>query len=158
MFPKIKPLLVCVVAGVPSAAYAQTDVPFGGVVAQRHYCEILVQSPGVLAASVDFLELSSRQAGGVPGSARVTTTNGSYRASIDVPTGFIAYPQDGATGVSYSTLFEGTGATVFPDTSGATPVKLKRGVTEIDTHFIATRSGSTFPAGGYSAELVLRCE
>ena len=137
---------------------AQQGIPFGGTVGVRHYCQIVLTGNGVMAPSPDFLELSSMQAGGVAGVAEITTTNGSFDASIDTPTGFSTMPTGGDTGVSFSSNYSMTGVTTVPQTPGGTVTKLKRGLTNLSANFIATRVGSVFPAGSYSSVLVLRCE
>jgi hypothetical protein len=106
----------------------------------KHFCAIVVTQPGSLAASPDNMELSSRQAGGRPGIAQITATNSSFDLTIDPPSGFNLAPSGGA------------------EASGAFPMDIKRGVSQIEANFVATRNGSPFPAGQYSAELVLRCE
>ncbi len=156
-------VLSCVIAATGTfstypADAAQQGVPFGANVAQRHFCQILVLNPGVLAPSADFLELSSKQAGGSAGIAELTATNGSFWLSTDAPTGFTTMPTGGDTGVVFSSTYQTSGDTTTPETPGTTSTKLKRGVTQASVHMIANRSGSVFPAGNYSGEVTVRCE
>jgi hypothetical protein len=124
----------------------------------KHFCAIVVTQPGSLAASPDNMELSSRQAGGRPGIAQITATNSSFDLTIDPPSGFNLAPSGGATDTSFASTISATGSTSFAEASGAFPMDIKRGVSQIEANFVATRNGSPFPAGQYSAELVLRCE
>lgn len=124
----------------------------------KHFCAIVVTQPGRLAPSPDNMELSSRQAGGTPGRAEITATNSSYNLSIDPPGGFDLSPSGGSTDTSFSATFSATGSTSFAETPGAVAMDIKRGVSQIEANFIAMRNDSPFPAGNYSAQLVLRCE
>ena len=154
----VSALIACAIAD-PALA-VQSGVAFGGTVALRQVCQIIVSTPegGTLAASPDLVELSSRQVGGDPGTAEVRATNAAFSISIDSPAGFTSMPVGGDTGVTLSSTYSGAGATVFADQPGTTAVNMKKGLTIVSTHFIASRVGDTFPEGSYAGELTLRCE
>jgi hypothetical protein len=124
----------------------------------KHFCAIVVTQQGLLAPSPDNMELSSRQQGGRPGIAQVTATNSSYDLTIDPPGGFVISPTGGSADTTFTSTYSATGATNVADSPGQFALDIKRGVSQIEANFIATRNNSPFPAGQYSAELVLRCE
>lgn len=121
-------------------------------------CAVIIGNGGVLAATPEAMELSSRSFGGAPGSAEVVTDTGSFSLQIDTPLGFSNAPAGGNDGVTFHASYSGFGVTSFSETPGNIPVRLKNGQTSIQAHLWATRTSSPFPAGQYRAELVLRCE
>lgn len=126
--------------------------------ASPHFCAITVTQNGRLVAGIGNQELNSSLAGGTAGVADVTATNSSFEISIDQPTGFTSAPANGNDNTTFSSTYSGFGKTNFSSTPGDIPVRLKKGITTVETHFIATRTPDAFPAGNYNGELVLRCE
>lgn len=106
--------------------------------------------------------LSSKEAGGVPGMARIYSFE-DYWISVDGPTSFSTAPAGGNNNVAFQTLFSGTsfhnGAT-FAERPGNSPVQLQTGftVTDVSVSLIATKTVSSFPHGSYSAWTIVRCE
>ena len=122
-------------------------------------CQILVVNSGNLGSGLENNTLSSKIYGGKSGSAQIVTTNGSYSLSIDPPLGFSASPVGGNQNVTMNASYSGQGVTNFSETPGTIDIRLKRGLTVVDTHLTAKKSdGQPFPAGFYSAEVTLRCE
>ena len=122
-------------------------------------CEIIVVSPGSIGASIENKVLSSKLMGGRAGTAHINATNSSYSLSVDNPVGFTAMPAGGSDGVIMTASFMGNGDTNFSETPGNYNVRIKRGLTIVQTHMTAERTnGIPFPAGYYSAEITLRCE
>jgi hypothetical protein len=124
----------------------------------QQFCEIVVQSNGVMAANVLATRLSSQGYGGEPARADVTTNTGSFYASIDRPNGFSLAPNGGNTDVVFTTSLSGTGKTNFADAPGDSRVKLKNGLTKVEVNLEAAKQSGPFPAGHYRVELTLRCE
>ena len=125
---------------------------------KNNYCQIVLGNEGVLREVPGLFELSSKSAGGRPGSAQVMTSNASFRVSIDTPLGFHSAPRDGNNGVVMAASYSGHGASNFSETPGSIQHKLKKGLTNIEAHLVAHRNGEPFPAGNYAAVLTLRCE
>ncbi len=160
--------VVALAAGLTLNADAQEDNINGGpfaaenliewaAAANKHFCMVVVGNPGTMAAAIGNASLSSKVAGGYAGTADITTTNASYRASIVAPAGFINSPNL-AGPVTFSADFSGSGATNFFNVPSLTEVKLKNGVTSIKADLTAKIQGTVFSAGTYQAELTLRCE
>lgn len=124
----------------------------------RHYCQIVLTSPGTLRPSVDNMNLSSKNIGGNAAGAQIITTNSSFDVSIDEPLGFTISPTGGDDAVTFKTSMMGNGTTNFSETPGHITTSVKRGRTELEIHLTAERLIDPFPAGQYGAELTLRCE
>ena len=147
------------IASFPRPVLAATaGINFGGTIGINNFCQVVLVEGGILAQSNDQQELSSKQVGGRAGRAQITTTSGRYSVSIDTPSGFSSMPVGGDTNVSFASTYSLSGATALAETSGNTATKLKRGLTDIVTQFIATRSIDPFPAGTYGSVLTVRCE
>lgn len=125
---------------------------------KHSYCQIILGGEGVLREVPGLFELSSKSAGGRPGSAQVMTSNSSFRVNIDTPLGFHSAPRGGNSGVVMTASYTAHGASNFSETPGNIQHKLKKGITNIEAHLVAHRNGDPFPAGNYSAVLTLRCE
>lgn len=124
----------------------------------RHFCQITLQSPGILGVNPDATELGSRSFGGAPGTALVATSNSSFEIVIDEPLGFSRAPVDAHDGLVMKTSYLGSGSSSFSEKPGNIPQRVKKGLTTVEVHLAASRNGKPFPAGNYSAELTLRCE
>ena len=155
---KICLLAVACAAMSGPALSAQQGINFGGTIGVRQFCQVILVEGGVLAQSNDQQQLSSTEVGGAAGRAQITTTSGRYSVSIDTPTGFTVMTSGGDSDVTYTSAYSLTGATTAPETSGEIETKLKRGLTDMATHFTASRLTSPFPAGAYSSMLTVRCE
>lgn len=160
--------VAAIAAGLALHAGARADEVHGGAFAaenliewaaasNKHFCMVIVGSPGTMAAAIGNASMSSKFAGGYAGTADITTTNASYRASIVAPSAFINSPNL-AGPVTFAAEFSGSGATNFFNTPSLTEVKLKNGVTNIKADLTAKIEGAVFAAGSYQAELTLRCE
>lgn len=160
--------LVALLAGFSLNAAAQDNRINGGPFAaedliewaaadNKHFCMVVVGNPGTMAAAIGNASLSSKVAGGYAGTADITTTNASYRASVIAPSGFINSPNL-AGPVTFQAEFSGTGATNFFNVPSLTEVKLKNGITNIKADLTAKIEGAVFAAGNYQAEVTLRCE
>jgi len=123
-----------------------------------HYCMIMLSGAGSLGVSYDSTQMGSKQPGGRSGTALVEATRSSYRLSLDTPASFSSSPPGGNDGTDFKTSFSGNGSTNFSERPGTRKVKLKKGKSRISTHFYASKTAETFPAGNYTAELTLRCE
>ncbi len=125
----------------------------------NNFCQIVLVNEGNLHEIPGTYKLSSKGGGGRPGVAQVTTSNSSYRVTVDQPLGFINAPFGGNSSVLMKASYSGSGSSNFSETPGDIEQKLKRGTTTIETNLVAERSdGTPFPAGRYTAELTLRCE
>lgn len=150
---RISGLLVAsfgVLAGLTGVSNAQNT---------KHFCLIERISDGSIQPNIQNTEITSRQFGGYSGRLKVTATRSSYRLVVDDPLGFEYSPANAGNAAEYKTFFLGNGATNFAERPGNEPVKIKKGETFIETHFVATKlNNNTFPAGNYNAKLTLRCE
>ncbi len=125
--------------------------------ANNHFCMVVIGNPGTMAPTIGNVALSSKVAGGYSGTAEITATNSSYRASVIAPAGFISSPNLPGP-VSFEADFSGSGATNFSNVPALYEVKIKKGLTSISADLTATIQGGAFTAGYYQAELTLRCE
>lgn len=167
LFPLARLALIALIAGNIASARAQDadggmlspggDLVEWAAAASKHYCMVVVGNPGTMAPAIGNVALSSKVAGGYAGTAEITATNSSYRASLIPPVAFVSSPNLPAP-VTFDAEFTGTGATNFYNVPGMTEVKIKRGMTSIKADLTATMQGGSFAAGHYQAELTLRCE
>ncbi len=160
--------LAAFAAGVIPQAGAQNGGINGGPIgaenliewaaaANKHFCMVVVGNPGTIAPAIGNASLSSKVAGGYSGTAEITTTNSSYRASVVAPAAFVSSPNLGGP-VTFLAEFSGTGATNFFNIPSLNEIKLKKGTTSIKADLTATIQGAAFSAGNYQAEVMLRCE
>ena len=126
--------------------------------ANKQFCQIIVTRNGTMMQNVGSTKLSSQINPAMPGTADVTTSNGSYYLSVDRPSGFSIAPSGGSDDVEFSTLFTGSGKTDFALTPGDSRVKLKKGLTNVEVHLEARKLRGSFKAGNYRATVILRCE
>lgn len=124
----------------------------------RGICILVVANPGVLVASVDMTALSSDSIGGRMGRAIVLTLTSSNSLVLDAPAAFRTMPAGNVPPTTFSGKMRGNGATQFLEQPAGAPVKLKRGVTDVDVSLTASAQGGTYPSGSYATEAVLRCE
>lgn len=135
---------------IPSTAVAQNNA---------QSCTIIVDNtPGVMSQNADTSILSSEQAGGQPARAQIIATNSSFRASIDAPSGFSVFPNNGNHNTEFSASFSSRGATKFLSVSEDVERRIKKGRSRIRIHMTAKRLNGSFPAGNYEATVTLRCE
>lgn len=144
-------------SGINGGPFAAEDLIEWAAASNKHFCMVVVGNPGTMAAAIGNASMSSKFAGGYSGTADITTTNASYRASIIAPSSFINSPNL-AGPVTFQAEFSGTGVTNFFNVPSLTEVKLKNGITNIKADLTAKIEGAVFAAGNYQAELTLRCE
>lgn len=155
--------LLAGVAAQQDADAAQGNINFGINIYQPNYCAIVVQNDGTLAADVSGHVLSSKEAGGVSGIATIYSL-WSYDISVDAVPFFLAMPTGGDTGVTISSTFSGSAVNArgrtFAERPGNQPVRLRRGysITQVTVDMAATRVGTPYPAGDYTALSIVRCE
>lgn len=143
--------------GIKGGAFPAENLIEWAASSNQHFCMVVVGNPGTIAPAIGNAAMSSKVAGGYSGTAEITATNSSYRATIMAPAGFSSSPNLSAP-VTFEAEFSGTGATNFFNTPGLTEVRIKRGVTSISADLTAKIHGSVFAAGSYQAEITLRCE
>lgn len=125
----------------------------------KQSCTIIVENtPGLMRQNADTTILASTQAGGQSARAQINATNSSYRASIDAPSGFSVFPNQGNNNTDFSASFSSSGATQFLSTPDNVERKIKKGTSNIKVHMSARRLNGSFPAGNYAATVTLRCE
>lgn len=127
--------------------------------AAKHSCTIEKVSDGNIVPNIANRKLTSKRFGGYSGRLKITTTRGRYKLRVNDPLGFTNSPANGADAVQFKTSFMGNGATNFAERPGYQRIKLKEGVTFVETHFVAKKlNRKTFPAGNYTATLTLTCK
>jgi hypothetical protein len=129
-----------------------------GTKGNPHFCQIILNQPGLLRSSVDNMKLSSKANGGSSARAQILASNSSYNISIDEASGFTMAPVGGNDQTTFRSSVIGYGASTFAETPGTIPTRMKRGQTDLEIDLVAERISEPFPAGEYSAELTLRCE
>ncbi len=155
-------LTFATIFGVFSNQASAQTVNFSGNIAAPNACIIVVLSDGTLAPNAAGTQLSSKNPGGVGGTANVFSfTN--YRLWLDPPTFFTLMPPGfDDSGVAFSTLFSGTSifrGRNFTDRRGTSPTRLRRGfsITRITADLIADNPFA-FSTGNYASYATLRCE
>ena len=126
--------------------------------ANPQFCQIVITQNGVLAANAGATKLTSQGYAGEAARAEITTSNGSYYASVDRPNGFSSSPNGGNADVVFATYISGSGKTGFADTPGDSRVKLKNGLTKLEVNLEASKQKGAFASGHYRADITLRCE
>ena len=133
-------------AFVPVQASAQ-NVTFSGSV--PHRCVIVISDgDGVLVTSADGTTMSSRLAGGDPGDATVTATNGSFTLSSSVTTGNGDTPDTESGEMDIL-----TNNTASATTSQALT---NSGANDVDVHYVSTKAAG-FTVGVYNPVVTLTC-
>jgi hypothetical protein len=135
---------------------ATANVPFTGAVLS--VCVLTVGTPGVIAPNSSYTQLSSKNAGGSAGTVTALATGTGFAITTEAPSSFTSAPAGGGTNAAFASSYSGSGATTISSTDGATQTSLNAGTTNLDVHLTATKSSGTFPAGSYSAEVLVRCE
>lgn len=147
----------------PGAAHAATgNVVFQGSITTNNSCAINVRQNGRLGISADYRTLSSKLAGGLVGIADVTAI-GNFQISATTIPSFTVAPVGGNTNTTFQSLFSGASVLFganFAERPGSNPVTLPfiLSITRLNIHFVATRTGSSFPTGPYEGTVVVRCE
>jgi hypothetical protein len=145
---------VTVLSGTSFAATA--DVPFTGAILS--ICALTVGIPGVVAPNATYDELSSTNAGGTNGTIAALTTGSGFSVTTEAPSNFTLAPTGGGTNVTFASAYSATGVTTISLSAGNTVTPLNVGLTTVSVQLEATKSSGTFPAGAYSAEVLVRCE
>jgi hypothetical protein len=140
------------VAGLPATA----DIPFTGAILS--ICALTVGVPGILAPNATYDELSSSNSGGSNGTIAALTTGGGFTITTEAPSNFTLSPTGGGTNVTFDTAYTATGVTTISLSAGETISPLNVGLTTVSVRLEATKSTGSFPAGAYSAEVLVRCE
>ena len=146
-----------------AADAASGNVWFGVNISAPALCLIIVRNDGTLGLDATRQVLSSKEAGGNSATADVYSL-WSYNVTVDAVPFFVAMPPDGDTGVTISSSYSGTALNfrglTFPEQPGNVPVTLNTGFsgTRLNIDMDATRVGSTYPAGNYTALSIVRCE
>ncbi len=146
-----------------AADAASGNVYFGINIYMPSACFIQVQNDGTLALNGSGQVLSSKQSGGVSAVADVHSF-ARYWLQVDAVPFFVAMPPGGDNGVTISSTFSGTALNArgltFPERPGSSRIRLRNGysATRVTIDMNATRVGSRYPAGDYTALSILRCE
>lgn len=148
--------VAAVVAMLPLQANATTSgAQFISVVSDS--CSINVTQNGTLDPRSNFRRLTSRSGPGIPGRAIITTTAGSFVASVDAPTAFNTKPAADTEPETFRAWHRSNGATSYSNTQGDETLNI--GTNNIRIHMDARKlPGQKFEAGLYQATVVLRCE
>ena len=148
------------VAGLTSFSLAgraaTADIPFTGAILS--ICALTVGVPGILAPNATYDELSSTNAGGTNGTIAALTTGGGFTITTEAPSNFTLAPTGGGTNVTFDTAYTATGVTTISLSAGETITPLNVGLTTVSVRLEAAKSTGAFPAGAYSAEVLVRCE
>ncbi|MFP1633220.1 hypothetical protein ACLB6G_15930 [Zhengella sp. ZM62] len=152
--------LASVMSPVP-AETASGDVHFGVNITRINFCSIVLQEAGAIAPDSSNQVLSSREAGGAPGKARVTALT-NYQVTVDDVPFFLSEPGGMSVGSSFVASFSGQSVyrgIDFPERDGANAVTLPRrySVTDLTIDLEVSRA-SAFAAGDYTALTIVRCE
>jgi hypothetical protein len=157
-------ILGALLCAVPASAQEvvndafKTDFAAAAADQNKQFCQIVIMQNGRLAPNAGATKLSSMGYSGEAARVDVTTSNGSYYASIDRPNGFAVAPNGGNADVVFASYLSGSGKTSFADTPGTERVKLKNGKTNLSINLEVSKQRGAFASGHYRADLTLRCE
>ncbi len=146
-----------------AADAASGDVWFGVNISSPALCLIIVRNDGTFGLDATRQILSSKETGGVSGTADVYSLR-NYDVTVDAVPFFLAMPSGGGTGVTITSSFSGTALNfrglTFPEQPGNVAVTLNNGFsgTRLNIDMEANRLGSQYPAGNYTALSIVRCE
>ena len=162
--------LSCAILGALSALVlpagdaqaAQAGVNFGVNIYYHNLCSIVLQENGTLAPNGDNTLLSSKQPGGAPGKARVTSF-GAYDLTADEVSFFLSDPGNMSLGSTFVARFSGQAVNnrgrTFAERDGGNAMRLRTGysITDVTVNLDVTRPNG-FAAGDYTALTIVRCE
>ena len=146
-----------------AADAAAGNIYFGVNIYIPNACFIILQNEGTLGLDPSRQVLSSKETGGVSAVAEVHSFS-NYWLQVDAVPFFVAMPTGGDTGVTISSTFSGQALNArgrtFAERPGSQRIRLRRqySATRVTIDMNATRVGSTYPAGDYTALSILRCE
>ncbi len=149
-------LFSCIlIAMAPSVQAATGTVNFTGSVTAT--CSLVVTNPaGVMTPSASLQVLSSKNAGGTPGTLSLTTTGGVV-LSLDAVASAIQ-PAGDSTATSWTASYGMSGVQSVLDASTPTTI-VAPGSGTVNVHLTGTKSGSSsFVNGSYGATVTVRCE
>ena len=143
-------LLVC----APASA-AMGNVSFSGNVTAT--CTLTVtNASGAMTMSSNLQNISSRNAGGIPGQVTVTTTGG-VTVSVD-PVTVASQPAADVAPTTWTPTYSVSGSHVVAETSASSPLAAA-GTGMINVNLTGTKSGlGNFVTGSYAATVTVRCE
>lgn len=130
-------------------------------------CTITVQNAGTLTVNSSLNILGSGQAGGAAAIATVKPSSLGcsglpildplvcFSMSAPPPATFLSAPGGGGDNVGFASTYTVNGG---PPIGGAATTLLANGTHTVAIGLTATRGSGVFPAGGYQAQVTLRCE
>jgi hypothetical protein len=147
---------------VTKAESASGNVHFGANVDESNVCAIIVNRDGDFGVSADKKVMSSKLPGGMSGIAEVHSGR-NYFISAGTYDFFTSSPSGGSDDTVFEPRFSGEDilrGRTFAERPGSSAVRLRGNfsITRLNLHLTATRSGSSFPSGGYVGTVVVRCE
>lgn len=146
--------IALLLAGKANAA--EGTVTFNGTVLPS--CLITIGTPGTLTADAGYTELSSKNAGGVAGTATVVATAATFGLSTSAPATFTSAPAGGDDNVTFVSNYSASGVTSVTDVVGTVTTPLGIGLTNVNVDLTATKASGNFPAGNYIADVTITCE
>lgn len=148
--------IVAVAALVPAQAFAATgNIPFNGSVTDT--CMITVGNPGTIMPNAGYTALSSKESGGVAGTAQILTTGNAYAVTAEAPSSWTSAPTSAAA-ATFAAEYDLSGANTASNVAGGTGTTLAHGTTDVSVDLTATLPSGTYESGTYAATVVLRCE
>lgn len=139
----------------PGGAQQTDTITFTGTVDDT--CSVATPSDGALELSSDYTELSSKIAGGSPGTATVTSTDNNNKVDIDAAASFDTAPTGGGTNVTFGAEYDASGATSATNVAAGTQTTLGFGATTVTVDAWAEKTSGIFPAGSYAMDVVVSC-
>jgi len=138
-----------------SAQAVDVGVLFSGLVAET--CAVNVGTTGTLALSADATVLSSENAGGIQGTAVVTTNGLGSTIEVVAPSSFLTGPSTADTNTVFDANYDLSGATIVTNILNTVTTPLNLGTTTISMDATATKTVGSFSAGAYSLITTVRC-
>ncbi|KFB09790.1 hypothetical protein [Nitratireductor basaltis] len=135
---------------------AEGTVTFNGTVLPS--CLITIGTPGTLAADASYSQISSKNVGGIAGTASVVATAPTFSLSTTAPVAFTSAPAGGGDDVTFASTYSTNGVTSVTDVAGGVATQLGLGLTNVDVDLTATKASGAFPAGNYVADVTITCE
>lgn len=145
------------IAMTSSSAFAvDQDLSFTGLILDT--CTIVVATDGVLAANPEANQLSSKNAGGVPGTATVVTNSDSSVVEVIAPVTWTQQPLNSGNDTAFSTSYSiPVGASTTGEVDGTVQTSLGFGPSELIINATADKGAGAYSGGQYELVATLRC-
>jgi|GEM_PF-1912874 len=145
------------VAMTSSSAFAvDDDISFTGLILDS--CTIVVATDGVLAANAETSQLSSKNAGGIPGTATIVTNSDASVVEVIAPVAWTQKPLNAGNDTTFTTSYSiPVGLVTSGEVDGTVQTGLGFGPSELVINATADKGAGAYSGGQYELVATLRC-